>query len=110
MDAIRSLYGTSRSSEIDDVIQNVVENKPTTDPAKDKKTQQDLDDASVLIGVPHFAGMVEYIWGKMLKRKETSNLKHRFVIGNQVLPFPPNIYFEVSTMYWLLEIIMYYST
>lgn len=90
MDALKSLYGTARSSEIEDIVQNV-----TLLGTKLEEPSDSLGSGkSESIG-PAFDGMVEYIWDKTLKRKESSNLKHRFVVGNHVLPFAPVTYYEV---------------
>lgn len=91
MDALKSLYGTARSSEIEDIIQNVTLLGPKLEDLSDSSGSNTKVES---IGPP-FEGMVEYIWNKTLKRKESSNHKHRFVVGSHVLPFAPNTYYEV---------------
>lgn len=92
MEAIKSLYGVTRPSEIEDIVQNVT---ITAGEQKVIKNDEKEDEAAPELGVPAFHSMVDYIWANIAKRKESSNSKHRFVIGNHVLPYPPNTYYEV---------------
>lgn len=95
-EAKKGLYGTFRTTEIDDVINNV-NNKDKNaadldqDSASNKNKQQDV----VTFKAPHFENVLNYIWEQMQRRKKGSNTKHRFVVNNQVLPFHPLTYQEV---------------
>ncbi|KAI8428500.1 hypothetical protein MSG28_007292 [Choristoneura fumiferana] len=95
-EALKCLYGTSRPSEIEDVVNNVSKKETTTvnideETAKKDKEQKQEDEFKV----PKFADVVNYIWDQMQKRKKGSNSKHRFVVNNQVLQFHPLIYQEI---------------
>lgn len=91
LDALKSLYGTARNSEIEDLVQNITMSSTQVEELS-SKTDSDKKDK---LG-PSFESMVEYVWNKISKRKESSNLKHRFVVGNHVLPFAPTTYYEVK--------------
>ncbi|CAH4007387.1 unnamed protein product [Pieris brassicae] len=93
-EALKCLYGTSRPSEIDDVVNNIVK-KETTTVNLDDDTKQDKNIKPDEFMPPKFNVMVNYIWDQMQKRKKGSNSKHRFVVGNQVLQFHPMTYQEV---------------
>lgn len=99
-EALKCLYGTSRPSEIEDVVNNVSKKETGTvnideeTAKKDKEKKQEEE-----FKVPKFADVVNYVWDQMQKRKKGSNSKHRFVVNNQVLQFHPLIYQEVSSSF-----------
>lgn len=99
-EALKCLYGTSRPSEIEDVVNNVSKKETATvnideeTAKKDKEKKQEEE-----FKVPKFADVVNYVWDQMQKRKKGSNSKHRFVVNNQVLQFHPLIYQEVSSSF-----------
>ncbi|XP_048484818.1 proteasome adapter and scaffold protein ECM29 isoform X3 [Plutella xylostella] len=94
-EARKCLYGTSRPSEIEDVINNVTKETTTVHiddaDSKNKNNTEPVQEFKV----PKFKSMVNYIWEQMQKRKKGSNAKHRFVISNQVLQFHPITYQEI---------------
>lgn len=95
-EGLKCLYGTSRSSEIEDVINNVSKKETTAVNIDESTKKSDRDSTQEEeFKVPNFKDMVNYIWDQMQKRKKGSNAKHRFVISNQVLQFHPMTYQEV---------------
>lgn len=98
-EALKCLYGTSRPSEIEDVVNNVSKKETTTVNIDENNSKSDRDRTEEEeFKVPKFKDMVNYIWDQMQKRKKGSNAKHRFVISNQVLQFHPSTYQEVNIM------------
>lgn len=97
-EALKCLYGTSRTNEIEDVVNNVSMKETTTVSLDDDASKRDKDKTSEeqLFKAPKFKDIVNYVWDQMQKRKKGSNVKHRFVISNQVLQFHPQTYQEVS--------------
>lgn len=96
-EALKSLYGSTRQSEIEDAVQNVIKVPTEIKLIKndESKKEDDSNSTEEIRELPSFNDMVEYIWDKINKRKKTSNLKQRYVIGNHVLPFSPPVYYEV---------------
>ncbi|XP_037874946.1 proteasome adapter and scaffold protein ECM29 isoform X1 [Bombyx mori] len=96
-EALKCLYGTSRPSEIEDVVNNVAkkETKIVIFDGESPDENKDVSSEGVDLAVPKFKDMVNYIWKQMQKRKKGSNAKHRFVINNQVLQFHPLTYQEI---------------
>ncbi|XP_053602483.1 proteasome adapter and scaffold protein ECM29 isoform X2 [Plodia interpunctella] len=95
-EALKCLYGTSRPIEIEDVVNNVSKNETTTvnmDVDTNTRDKNRIDE--VELKVPRFKTVVNYVWDQMQKRKNGTNSKHRFVIGNQVLQFHPLTYQEI---------------
>ncbi|KAJ2947108.1 hypothetical protein O0L34_g16457 [Tuta absoluta] len=97
-EALKCLYGTSRLSEIADVVNNVSKketNAVSLDEDSAKKDKIDRYPEEKEFKAPNFKDVVNYIWEQMQKRKKGSNAKHRFVIGNNVLQFHPLTYQEI---------------
>ncbi|CAH0727922.1 unnamed protein product, partial [Brenthis ino] len=95
-EALKCLYGTSRTNEIEDVVNNVSVKETTTVSLDDDASKRDKDKISEeQFKAPKFKDIVNYVWDQMQKRKKGSNVKHRFVISNQVLQFHPQTYQEI---------------
>ncbi|XP_026729465.1 proteasome-associated protein ECM29 homolog [Trichoplusia ni] len=95
-EALKCLYGTSRSSEIEDVVNNVSSKEASVVNIDEDTSKRGIDTPQEEeFKVPKFKEVVNYIWDQMQKRKKGSNAKHRFVIGNQVLQFHPITYQEI---------------
>lgn len=97
-EALKYLYGTSRLSEIEDVVNNVSKKDTNAVNIDEEGSDKEKDKPQEVteFKVPKFNDVVSYIWDQMQKRKQGSNAKHRFVINNQVLQFHPLTYHEVS--------------
>ncbi|XP_068630379.1 proteasome-associated protein ECM29 homolog [Battus philenor] len=92
----KCLYGTSRPSEIDDVVNNVAKKETTVVNLDETTSKKDIKNTKEIeLKVPKFKDVVNYVWEQIQKRKKGSNAKHRFVIGNQVLQFHPRTYQEI---------------
>ncbi|KAI5643789.1 hypothetical protein NE865_04185 [Phthorimaea operculella] len=96
-EALKCLYGTSRLSEIVDVVNNVSKKETSAVNLDEDSAKKDKDRESEEkeFKAPKFKDVVNYIWEQMQKRKKGSNAKHRFVIGNNVLQFHPMTYQEI---------------
>ncbi|CAG5035645.1 unnamed protein product [Parnassius apollo] len=95
-EAQKCLYGTSRPSEIEDVVNNVTKSETTVVNLEEDAPRKDKDKVNEEeLKVPSFKDVVNYVWEQIDKRKKGSNSKHRFVIGNQVLQFHPRTYQEI---------------
>ncbi|CAB3243794.1 unnamed protein product [Arctia plantaginis] len=94
-EALKCLYGTSRPSEIEDIVNNVSKKEATTVNIDEDSSKRDKDQKSEELIVPKFRDVVIYVWDQMQKRKKGTNAKHRFVIGNNVLQFHPVTYQEI---------------
>ncbi|XP_063621128.1 proteasome-associated protein ECM29 homolog [Cydia splendana] len=95
-EALKCLYGTSRPSEIDDVVNNVNKKETTTVNLDAETSEKDKDkEQEEEFKVPKFGDVVNYVWDQLQKRKKGSNSKHRYVVNNQVLQFHPLTYQEI---------------
>ncbi|CAH2075093.1 unnamed protein product, partial [Iphiclides podalirius] len=95
-EAQRCLYGTSRPSEIEDVVNNVQKRETAAVDLGEGAPKRDKDGATeAQLKAPNFGDVVNYVWEQIQKRKKGSNSKHRYVIGNQVLQFHPRTYQEI---------------
>ncbi|XP_060801096.1 proteasome-associated protein ECM29 homolog [Amyelois transitella] len=95
-EALKCLYGTSRPTEIEDVVNNVSKKETATVNIDEESPKRDKDRTEAPeFKVPRFKTVVNYIWDQMQKRKAGSNSKHRFVVGNQVLQFHPLTFQEI---------------
>ncbi|XP_032510836.2 proteasome adapter and scaffold protein ECM29 [Danaus plexippus] len=95
-EALKCLYGTSRANEIEDVVNNVAKKEKETIGIDEEGSKKDsAGTQEEKFKVPGFIEVVDYVWDQMQKRKKGSNVKHRFVIGNQVLQFHPQSYQEI---------------
>ncbi|KAG6456419.1 hypothetical protein O3G_MSEX009728 [Manduca sexta] len=96
-EALKCLYGTSRPSEIEDVVNNVSTKETAVVNLDEDVSKKDKDQTSEVpaFKAPPFKDVVNYIWDQLQKRKKGSNAKHRFVVNNQVLQFHPATYKEI---------------
>ncbi|VVC92331.1 unnamed protein product [Leptidea sinapis] len=94
-EALKHLYGTSRPNEIEDVVNNVSQKETAVVNLDEDYSKREQDVKQDELTVPKFNDMVNYIWYEKEKRKKGSNVKHRFVVSNQVLQFHPQTYQEM---------------
>ncbi|XP_013177902.1 PREDICTED: proteasome-associated protein ECM29 homolog isoform X1 [Papilio xuthus] len=90
----KCLYGTSRASEIEDVVNNVSK-KETAVVNLDEGPARKDNESTAELKTPSFKDVVNYVWEQIQKRKKGSNSKHRYVIGNHLLQFHPKTYQEI---------------